>query len=227
MSGSKWPGYCSDVVRPCGRSATPGNLYRSVVLAEMQWGDRSWGGLCSCNTQAGQCGCSRLSEVSLGVHPVAAISQVRVDGLILDEALYRVDDYQYLVRLPDPDGSNPGWPCCQRLDLDADEEGTFEVAVTYGAVPPGNGKGAAAALACQFLKARDGDSDCNLPQGVQTLARQGVTMNIVGVTSLLQQGQTGVYEADLFLRAANPKGQQRPGGILIPGSKPSVRRVGT
>lgn len=224
LSGYKWPGFCADVVRPCGQRTyeLPSHI-QTAALSVGAWSDRRWSGICSCNR--GQCGCSRLSEVTLGVYPVAAVTKVMVDGVELDDSLYRVDDFKYLVRLPDPDGSNPGWPCCQNLNLDATEDGTFEVSVTYGSMPDGAGKRAAAALACQLLRARSGD-DCKLPDNVTALSRQGVSMNIQAVANLLDTGTTGVPEADRWLRAVNPGGG-RPAGVLIPGARSSVRRVGT
>jgi hypothetical protein len=226
LSGYRFPGFCADVVRPCGQSAPMGSsLFLSgQVLRSGQWGDRSWSGFCSCN-RSQACGCSRLSEVTLGVYPVVAVTKVMVDGVELDESLYRIDDFKYLVRVPDPDGSNPGWPCCQNLNLDSSEEDTFEVSVTYGTMPDGAGKRAAAAMACQLLRARSGD-DCKLPDNVTALTRQGVSMNVQAVANLLDTGATGVVEADRWLRAVNPGGG-RPAGVLIPGARSSVRRVGT
>lgn len=224
-SGQKWPGFCADVVRPCGKSIREYPMHSGIgVLWPNQWGDRRWSGWCACNV--GTCGCSYLSEVSLGVWPVDQITQVKVDGEVLDDSLYRVDDYQYLVRLPDPDGTRKGWPCCQDMALDSDQEGTFEVSVVYGTMPPNGGKAAAAALACQLIRSRSGEP-CDLPANVQSFTRQGVTMNIQTVVDLLGQGKTGSTEADRWLAAVNPTGQIRPGGVLIPGARSSVRRVGT
>jgi hypothetical protein len=229
LSGQRFPGYCETVVRPCGRQAPVGSgiarQFNALTLGA--WGDRTWSGFCLCNQQAGQCGCSRLSEVTLGVWPVDSITEVKLDGEVLDPARYRVDEYAYLVRLKDEDGSNPGWPCCQRMDLPSTEEHTFEVSVVYGTPPPGNGKGAAAALACQLLKARGGEA-CDLPPNVTQLSRQGVTLNIQSVVSLLAQGQTGVYEADLFLRTINQDGNgTRPSGFLVPNARRSARWTDT
>lgn len=228
MSGEKYPGICRQVVRPCGKSAAMrGTSVDSIpVLGSGTWSDRHWSGYCSCNWEIGQCGCSRLSEVSLGYVPVVNIVEVKVDGVVLDADRYRVDEWRYLVRLPDADGENPGWPCCQIMSRDTSEVGTWEVTLDYGSEPDRAGKRAAAALACQLMKVGT-PGDCDLPPNVQNLARQGVSMNINSVVSLLEQGQTGVYEVDLWLRAINPKGVQRPAGVLIPGAKGSARRVET
>lgn len=190
-----------------------------------QWGDRSWNGFCSCN-QSVKCGCSYLSEVTLGSFPVVRIDQVRLDGEVLDPTEYRVDDFMYLVRLPDADGNRRGWPCCQRVEFPASLDDTFEVTYTYGSEPNGAGKSAAAALACQLIRSRSGEP-CDLPPNVQSLSRQGVTMNIQSVVSLLDKGQTGVTEADRWLKSVNPTGQHRPAGILIPGAPSSARRITT
>lgn len=224
MSGRQYPGFCRDVVRPCSRSryGSPSGIGVGALVPD-QWSNRSWTGWCSCNWSADQCGCSHLSEITLGVFPVAEIEEVKLDGQVLDEAEYKVQDFMHLVRLADENGDAQGWPCCQRMDLPSTEVGTFEVTVVYGSAPPGNAAGAAAALACQLLRGRNGDN-CDLPSNVTSIARQGVSLNLQGVVSLLDTGRTGVYEADLWLDAVNPAEIQRPGGVLVPGGASSVRR---
>jgi hypothetical protein len=47
---------------------------------------------------------------------------------------------------------------------------------------------------------------CRLPQRVQSVARQGVTLSMVDVQILLKNGFTGVQTVDQVIRNFNPYG---------------------
>lgn len=227
LSGRRFPGACLGVVRPCARrSPSLPKLGHEVSVEGWTW-NRAWG-YCGCN-RSRQCGCTRLSEVTLGGYPVVAIGEVLVDGVALDPSLYRVDDHRYLVRLPDPDGSNPGWPCCSRIDLPVTEPDTWQVTYTYGVEPPSAGVHAAARLACELALACSPEtiSRCRLPRRVREIVRQGVSMTLIDPFDFFEERRTGLYEVDLFLAAYNPNGRMRRGGVLSPDIGRRVRRAGT
>lgn len=231
LSGRRFPGSCRDVVRPCSRSIYEPNDYYvgGPYLSVGQVGGRTWGGWCSCNRRQQQCGCSRLSELSLGAGPVSSIIEVKLDGAVLDPSRYRIDDFRWLVRLADEDGTNPGWPCCQRLDLDSGEADTFEVTFTYGTPPPPAGVWAAATLGCQLALAMNPDTaaKCKLPKRVLSMTRNGMTLQMLDPQTFLEKGKTGIYEVDLFLAAYNPNGKRgRAQAVNVDLHKP-VRRVDT
>jgi hypothetical protein len=224
LSGKRFAGNCSTTVRPCVRS-----IYetRPVILDGSVDYDFPWT-VCSCQ-RGRDCGCTTLSEITLGASPIRTITRVRIDGVDLDPTRYRVDDHRYLVRLPDADGVNPGWPCCQRLDRAATEDETFEVQFTYGREPPEIAKRAAAELACQLALSCSptGAGTCRLPQRVQSISRQGVSMTVLDPFNFLDNGRTGLYICDLFLATYNPSGVRRPGAVMSPDWGRRVRRVGT
>jgi hypothetical protein len=75
LSGRRFPGICSDVVRPCSTG-------------------------CGCRRDS--CSCPGLSEITLGGWPIVAVSEVLVDGVALIAGTdYRVDNGTTLVRLDD------------------------------------------------------------------------------------------------------------------------------
>lgn len=231
LSGHRFPGVCEDVVRPCGRSlSNDGPMSYSDVgsVSYAGWGRFALGDSCGCGNGR-SCGCNRPSEITLGGWPVVGVSQVKVDGAIVAPSLYRVDDYRYLVRLPAADGSNPGWPCCQDVSLASTEEDTFEVSYTYGVAPPAAGVMAAAAFACEIALACTGGDGCRLPRRVTQVVRQGVTMaTILDPFDFLDNGRTGVYEADLFLSTYGPGRKKRLGTQVVnPDIHRAVRRAGT
>lgn len=57
----------------------------------------------SCNSCAGQCGCSKLCEIELP-YPVCCITEVKLGGQVVPTEDYRVDDFRKLVKL---DSSGP------------------------------------------------------------------------------------------------------------------------
>lgn len=219
LSGHQFAGTCQDTVRPCGCSAGGGPAYWSR--------DRA----CGCRSGRA-CGCTTVHEISLGVFPLTSIVSVIVDGAALGADRYRIDDNRWLVRLPDADGSNPGWPHCQRMDLDTTEDETFAVTFTYGMPPPVGGVRAAASLACQLSLACQPDTvdRCRLPQRVRSITRAGVSMDMAVVLDpleLFREGRTGLVEVDLWLASVNPHGVRRRATVHSPDVFRGVRRAGT
>ena len=101
LSGRQFPGICTTLVYPCSQSRPsdpfPDRDSRTASLSLTP--------ACPCGIPD-RCGCGGLSQVELGVVPVTAINEVRVDGAILPATSYRIDDYRYLVRTDDE-----SWPC--------------------------------------------------------------------------------------------------------------------
>lgn len=203
LSGRQFPGQCTDTVRPCVPSSS-----------------------CGCRSD---CTCLGSRQIELGVWPLVAVSQVKLDGVVLDSGRYRVDDYRYLVRLPDADGTNPGWPTAQRLDLGDDQQDTWSVTFSWGLDPPTMGVKAAAVLACELALACDPENadNCRLPKSVTSVTREGVTLAMTDLGSLLSENRTGIPEVDLFLRASNPHRLRRRASAWSPDTVSTVRRVGT
>lgn len=91
-----------------------------------------------------------------------------------------------------------------------------QVTYTFGEPPPEAGVQAAVALAVQLGRARAGDDNCALPERVQTVTRQGITVSVLDPQEFLQQGRVGIYEVDLFLAAVNPYGRAQRGRVYSP-----------
>ena len=213
FTGRQWPGECTETVRPCG--------YGTAIA-------RGW---CGCMSSS-SCGCKRLSELWLPNGPVVSVSEVKIDGDVLDPARYRVDDQRTLVYLPaSPSAVRQGWPCCQRLDRADTEADTWSVTYTWGSLPPIGGVKAAAALGCQLALACQPEAvragACRLPQRVTTITRQGVSMALLDPLTLFADGQTGLAEVDLWVGSVLAGRQRRPGMVYRPGAGATVRRVGT
>lgn len=211
-------GGCPVVVRPCKRSCW-GQTYASFpvtsraatsapvaawapVLSSGRWLNMA----CGCGAVDG-CSCTKVCEVLLDAE-WAVVSQVKVDGIVLDPTAYRLDPPNRLTRI---DGDC--WPVCQDMNADDDQPGTFSVTYTPGIAVDGLGAYAAGRLACEFAKACSG-GDCVLPSSVTQVVRSGVTYTLAA--DVFGQGLTGIREVDAFILRWNPNRLRQPSVVWSP-----------
>ena len=228
LSGRLYGGTCGPVTaRPCtdGCSCWP---FQSLAYASGgsryiftgnwgYWGAWGWG-------DSRNCGCGCLPQVKLAGYPVRAVSQVKIDGDILDPSEYRLDENRYVTRLNDA-----FWPACQDLSLPDTDEGTFSISYIYGQEPPELGRQAAAQLACEVYKECT-TGTCALPKGTTRVTRQGVTIEKLAFTSwgFTSRGTrggrfsgwaTGLPLVDAFLNTHNRTGILRRPTFWAPGRR--------
>jgi hypothetical protein len=89
------------------------------------------------------------------------------------------------------------------------------VTYTYGVKPPFAGKLAAIELANNFVRAYNG-LECDLPERVQSIQRQGLSIEMLDPEQFLDNNRTGLYKVDLFLQAANPGKSLKPAKVFSP-----------
>ena len=224
LSGRQYPGICSRTVRPCygdgcgcGGDAwlqwpMGGWTYSLWNAAAGGWAfpnqpyriDGEWFDFNSCC--AGQC---NLPSVLLPM-PVGSVTQVVIDGEIFDPTLYGVEQYRRLVRF---DGLQ--WPCTQNRAVcsapyglapnDGSKDGTWQVTYSYGRIPDQSGLSATARFACEIAKFMCNADGCVLPQRLQTVTREGISMSFADPLTFLDEGgRVGIYEVDLWLASVNP-----------------------
>ena len=224
---SAWaPGFglCDTVVRPCRtdcdastQQSTFGGhppLWRPVLV-----GGR-WYNLTCSTCLSDVCGCDLGAKGLTLPGPVHEVTDVTIDGVPLPSDAYVVYDHNTLVRL---DGDV--WPACQDLAADATEAGTFEVSYQRGRPVPVAGQVAAGVLAEQFYLALCGSSKCQLPQRVQTITRQGVTVAMLDSFEDVGKGHTGIWLIDSWL--ASVTSPPRPSTVLSPDYSPRRTRSRT
>ncbi len=209
-SGRRFSGVCERTARPCGQPCSCGFqvLSRGHLVG---WDGDCWG--------SAPCGCRALSQVSLSGYPVRSITEVKVDGDVLDPSEYRLDEWRYLTRL-----NGARWPGCQSLDLADTEDGTFSVTYLHGQDPPVAAQQAAIQLACETFK-QCGGLECALPKNATRINRQGITYE----TRLFQRNvngawSTGLIAVDEFLGSINPSGLMRSPTIWSPNSRERFAR---
>lgn len=212
-------GQCPITVRPCGPTCRLQTNYMTYPVGAPSpnvpgpWmvpyvANGTWTN-CAC---AGGCSCAPACMVDLRV-PVAEVTEVRVDGLVLDPSAYQLVG-KWLARIDD----GACWPACQDPSIPDTEEGTFSVTFRPGRLLPAAGAAAAGLLASEFAKACNGIA-CGLPAQVSSITRQGVDVEFVDPATVFEDGRTGIREVDLFIRAVNPAGLQRRPRVVSPDVK--------
>jgi len=183
-------GICSVLIRPCRQACTEGvSTYGPV---QSMWTPTLVGGRwynIGCGQCGDVCGCQYGSTLTFE-KPVYEILEIVLDGVTLDPSAYRVDNTRFLVR---QDGER--WPYCQNLSAPLDQPGTWSIAASVGQAVPVGGQLAAGKLASELYKAACGGVGCELPARLQTLTRQGVTINAV-VDEMVNTGRTGIWIID-------------------------------
>lgn len=165
-------------------------------------------------SRRGGCECGGPSQVGLGAFPVNEITEVLVNGQVVPPDEYRIDDQRWLVRLPPPgETGKPHWPYCQRLDLPATEEHTFQVSFLYGGLVPEAGVRAAVALGCAIAQERCG-GPCVLPQNASQVTKDGVSVTLVRPTEDVLDAMP--FAVRSFVNATNPGLLRRRPRVMTP-----------
>lgn len=223
LSGRRF-GTCTVKLRPCRRECYgtwPWGWSQWDGYTPGSWIDSSyryWFPL-GCGGCTSGCSCSEVSEALLP-DAVSSIVEVKVDGTPLVTGAYRVDNNRLLVRT---DGQR--WPYCNDLNKDDTQTGTWSVTAAYGEDVPVSARMAMGELACEIVKAGQGQ-DCRLPPGVTQLSRQGVNITIPDFGDLFKDGRTGLYLVDMFLASENPDRLKQRARVYSV-DHPSFRRTNT
>lgn len=206
LTGSRWPGLCTEVIYP----------EPTECLA---WMGRRWSGLRMRHT--------RPRELRLPGYPAVEVERVMIDGVELDPARYRIDDQRWLVYVPESASTGRrGWPDRNDPRLPDGQVGTWSVEYIYGAMPPPGGREAAGELGCQLALSCTPDADCRLPERVTSITRQGVTMAVLDPLTLFDDGKTGLPNVDLWVASTRLANSRRPAALMVPGRRAAVRRRG-
>lgn len=205
-------GGCPITVRPCkkacrGRTPSYWSLHGTAA-----WWPQNWGGVwingCGCTTD---CSCTTLCEVSLPA-PVGTVSEVKVDGNVVDPTDYRVDQNR-LVWTGDGECA---WPACQDMAA-TDGPGTFRVTYLNSYPVDKMGAYAAGVLASEFAKACTG-TKCRLPATVTAVSRQGISYDVTAGT--FPNGTTGIREIDAYIGLWNPDALRQQTRVWSPDVHP-------
>lgn len=183
-TGRKY-GLCPTTIRPCATDCTaglstfghlPGNSFTRPVLVGGLWFN------VGCQRCGDLCGCGGVAPLSLP-GPIYSVESVYDDGVLLSPDSYSVSNRRYLNRT---DGL--GWAACG-----------LEITYERGVPAPLGGQVAAGVLALELAKASCNDKTCQLPQRVQTVTRQGVTVAMLDAFDDIDTGHTGIWIIDSWV----------------------------
>lgn len=211
LSGRRFSGHCSRTAAACQDACWCGwqQLSRGYIVGPWDWWGWGWDfGTCW------QWPCGHPPLLKLAGYPVREITEIVIDGVVLDPSTYQLlGDRRHVVRL---DGE--AWPFCS-----INTENT--ITYTYGQDPPLIGIAGAAELGCELYKAC-GSGECQLPYNTTQVSRQGVTINRPAfATWAFQEGRipgqgrgwrTGLVLVDSFLNAYNPSALKRRPTVWAP-----------
>lgn len=201
LSGRQF-GTCTVTLLPCRSDCQPLSPQYSSFYDPYWYSRYLWYTPPCYNSCMGACSCSSQSQFTLP-RPVSSIISITADGSVVPTGSYEVRNYRTVVRTDDEI-----WPACN--------DGTWEVEVTFGVEVPHMGLIAAGELKCELIKALKQSKECRLPQRVQSVVRQGVTLAFVDPQTFLDKGRVGLYLCDLFISAFNPSGLKQASRIYNP-----------
>lgn len=128
---------------------------------------------------------NRIHLAGRPVHAIASITDIST-GETLDPDTYSV--------------VNHNWVQFNTIPMEG-----VDISYSYGAPPPALGRMAALQLAKQFYLVWTGREDeCELPERVTSVTRQGVSWVLMDNQQYLDDLRTGIYIVDMFLRSVNP-----------------------
>lgn len=173
-----------------------------------QFSDGLWLNACGCRTARWY---KPLAEIDLP-GPVGFIDKVLIDGIESDLDDWRLDNGHLLVW----QGSGPSpIPESQDLSKPETEPGTYAVVYSRSYAVDREGRIAVSKLAEQFLEGMKPRGKCDLPRGVRTVTRSGVSFTIEA--GLFPNGLTKIDVVDQYILKWAPAGTpSRPAQVFSP-----------
>lgn len=162
------------------------------------------------------------SVIVLNGRPVTDIESVNLVGST-DQLPYTLENL-YRVRLNKPvNAVLPPLVHAQGYSRwECDRPRSVEIRYTYGSQPPYEVAYAIEILAAELTKGMN-DQSCRLPQRVQTVVRNGISMTLLDPQDFLNDGKTGIEEIDAALARFNPTRAKRPARVFGRMTPPPVR----
>jgi hypothetical protein len=101
-------------------------------------------------------------------------------------------------------------------------ESVYRVTYRFGSTLTPGSRQAALHYARQVYLYLTGSSECDLPEKVTSIDREGIGITLATPQDFLDRGRTGLPRVDEWLAQINPKRALRPSGVYTPDSPPGV-----
>lgn len=155
---------------------------------------------------------SGKAELQLPFRNVVSVDAFTIEATPQPVSGIAIFDGNILVR--QSADADPTFPDYQDLTRPLGEPNTWSIEVTYGLPLPPDTAAITGLYACELAKAMSG-LKCSLPRKVESLSRQGITMQFVN-SDYLQMGLVGHPDVDQWIVRLNPYRQQQPSGVFSP-----------
>lgn len=174
-------------------SPSPYGYLSPYIGIDGNWHNAHW---CS------DCFTSDPSTIALPATPATEVTDVTIDGVSIPLANFQIVNHRHLHYIDN------SFPTTQYLD------DPWTVTYEFGIPVPVDGEIAAGILACELAKSML-NLPCRLPRKLQSISRQGVTMQLVD-SDYLQNGLTGIQEVDEFIVSVNPHSLRERSRVYSP-----------
>lgn len=137
--------------------------------------------------------------------PAHEVFSVHYGETLLDDSEYILFNKRFLKL---SNGAIWNYACDQR---------GITVDYSYGMLPPQAGILAATTLANELLILMGEGSDmnqCRIPERVRSVSREGISFDMIDPQEFMDDGRTGIWEIDLFIRTANPSRAKKQPRLL-------------
>lgn len=150
--------------------------------------------------------CGTTNCVTLPFYPATSVSNITIDGVVLDPSKYEVRDQIKVCRKDDVQ-----FPTCQDPDISLGGVGSWSITFSHGVNPPVDLVEHTLDYACQLAK-RKLDKPCELPKRIN-IDRDFVAFDPM---TFVKDGLTGWAPLDSCIRSINPVGARRGARVINP-----------
>lgn len=147
--------------------------------------------------------------------PAHEVFSVQYGETVLDPSEYILFNKRFLKL---SNGAVWNYACDQR---------GITVEYSYGMMPPSAGRMAASTLANELLILLGENSNadyCRIPERVTSVSREGISFDMINPMEFIDEGKTGIWEIDLFIRTANPSRAKKQPRLLSASDPRRYRR---
>lgn len=117
-------------------------------------------------------------------------------------------------------GAAPSWR--MGSECDGPEQVIYRVTYSFASTLTRGAFDAVLQYAHQLWLAAEGADECQLPERVTSISREGVELSMLTPADYMDKGRTGLPRVDTWLSQVNPKQAKRPSAVYTPDSPPGV-----
>lgn len=157
--------------------------------------------------------------------PVVSVDEVKIDGVVLPAASYRMLDAHRLIRVRASAGDPVlTWPACQALDLPDTEPGTWSITYKHGEQVPAFLTEATLEYACELAKQAHGEPSA-LPDGTISVSRNQLSLQLASATESIRGQELELRAVRHAVALLNPYSQPLPSAVWSPDGTYTLHRV--